>query len=222
MKTLEKYEVAVVIPALNEEADIDRVVRSIAQYACPLVVDDGSSDRTALFARTAGAEVIIHSCNKGYDAALEAGLFRAIELGFDYAITMDGDGQHVPVTLELFKKKLADGVDLVLGVRDRHQRFAEFLFSVISSWRWGLKDPLCGMKGYRLKLIAKVGYFGSYKSIGTEFSLRAAKSNCRIEQVSVPIRKRSGKSRFGAGFRANWKILRALVLGLLLTKPLFP
>lgn len=206
---------AAVIPALNEEAAIEQVVRAVAPYAHPIVVDDGSSDRTALIARNAGAEVVVHPHNMGYDAALGAGLFRAIELGFTYAITMDGDGQHMPITVKLFKTKLAEGADLVVGVRDHQQRFAETIFALVGRNLWGIKDPLCGMKGYRLNLLAEVGHFDSYKSIGTEYTLRAARSGYRIEQVPVPTRDRIGPSRFGAGFRANWRILRALVYGVL-------
>ncbi len=222
MPTLASEVVAAIIPALNEAGAIERVVRAVGPYARPLVVDDGSSDQTALLARSAGAEVVVHPTNRGYDAALETGLFRAIELGFAYAITMDGDGQHVPATLDLFKQKLAGGADLVVGVRDRHQRFAESLFALLGWWMWGVKDPLCGMKAYRLELLARAGHFDSYQSIGTEFTLRAARSTCRIEQVPVPTRDRVGASRFGAGLRANWKIMRAMVLGLLLATRLPP
>lgn len=216
--TLAIHAVAAVIPALNEEAAIERVVRAVAPYARPLVVDDGSSDRTALVARNAGAEVVVHPYNKGYDAALETGLFHAIELGYAYAITLDGDGQHMPATLELFKDRLADGADLVVGVRDRHQRFAETLFALVGRYFWGVKDPLCGMKGYRLELLTKIGHFDSYQSIGTEFTLRAARSAYRIDQVPVVTRERVGSSRFGGGFMANWKILRALILGLVMAR----
>jgi glycosyltransferase involved in cell wall biosynthesis len=212
---LSTLSLAVVIPALNEEASIERVVRAVIPYAAPIVVDDGSSDHTAKIALNAGAIVIIHGRNMGYDAALESGLFRSIELGYDYAITMDGDGQHTPETLELFKQKFAEGADLVIGVRDKHQRFAETIFALVGRYLWGVKDPLCGMKGYRLKLLSKVGHFDSYKSIGTEFTLRAAQAGYRIEQFPIITCTRGGSSRFGAGMIANWKILRSLACGLL-------
>lgn len=206
--------IAVVIPALNEADAIEHVVRAVAPYALPLVVDDGSSDHTAAIAAAAGAEVVIHRVNRGYDAALQSGLFRAIELGFSYAVTMDGDGQHVPETLELFKDKLLAGADLVVGVRDQHQRIAESIFSGFGNVLWGIHDPLCGMKGYRLSLLARLGHFDSYRSIGTEVALRIVRSGYRIEQVPIPTRNRLGSSRFGTGIKANWKILRALLYGL--------
>lgn len=212
--SLGKHLFTAVIPAFNESENIEKVISAVLPYANVLVVDDGSSDNTALLARRAGAEVVSHTINKGYDQALESGLLRAIELGFEYAITMDGDGQHVPETLDLFKKKLADGVDLVVGVRDRHQRVAESFFSLVSSVLWGIKDPLCGMKGYRLILLKRTGKFHTYKSIGTEFTLIAARSGFRIDQIDVPTRNRTGDSRFGSGFKPNLIIFNALIIGL--------
>lgn len=207
-------KVAAVIPALNEELSIEKVILAVMPFAMPIVVDDGSNDQTSSLATNSGAEVIVHPINMGYDAALTTGLFRSIELGYDYAITLDGDGQHTPETLELFKQKLAEGADLVVGVRDKHQRFAETIFALIGKKLWGVRDPLCGMKGYRLKLLSQVGYFDTYNSIGTEFTLRAAKAGYRIEEVPISTNDRKGASRFGVGIKANWKILKSLVLGI--------
>lgn len=210
--------IAAVLPALNEAAAIGQVVRAVLPYAQPIVVDDGSTDGTAPIAQAAGAIVVVHAHNKGYDAALESGLFQALRLGFRHAITLDADGQHFPETLELFKKELADGAVLVVGCRDRHQRFMESAFALVGALLWGVKDPLCGMKGYELKYLAELGHFDSYRSIGTEFTLRAARRGYRIAQVPVPTRDRVGASRFGSGLRANLKILRALLYGLWLAR----
>lgn len=203
-----------VIPALNEERAIVQVVTTVMPYGLPIVVDDGSTDATARLAKAAGATVVSHPRNKGYDAALESGLLRATELGLEYAITMDGDGQHRAETLDLFQKALDGGADLVIGVRDRHQRFSESLFAQAGRLRWGLADPLCGLKGYRLALLAGEECLNSYESIGTELALRAARAGWRIAQVPVPTRPRIGSSRFGTGMKANWRILKALGIGL--------
>jgi glycosyltransferase involved in cell wall biosynthesis len=212
---MDRSKVAIVIPALNEELAIEGVVKSILAHGVPFVVDDGSSDQTSEIARNAGAIVVTHTQNQGYDSALESGLFASIGRGFDYAITMDGDGQHTPQTIELFKQKLGEGADLVIGVRDKHQRFAETLFAMIGWYFWGVKDPLCGVKGYRLCLLAKVGYFDSYNSIGTEFTIHAVRVGYQIVQIPVTTRDRCGPSRFGIGLMANWRILKALARGVL-------
>jgi glycosyltransferase involved in cell wall biosynthesis len=217
---LTEHEVAAVIPAFNEAATIARVINAVAQYARPIVICDGSSDGTAQIARASGAEVVVHVKNLGYDRALESGLFRAIELEFKFAITMDADGQHDPAILEQFKAELLNGADLVLGVRDRHQRIAESLFAVIGHLLWKISDPLCGVKGYRLSLLKRAGRFDTYTSIGTEFTLRAARAGCKLTQVPICTFERIGYSRFGSGFNANWRIIRAMGLGIMRTRPI--
>lgn len=208
-------QVAAVIPALNESVSIARVIEGILPYAFPIVVDDGSTDETAVIARLAGAEVVQHRKNLGYDRALDTGMNKASGLGYEFAVTLDADGQHNPELLKLFINELFLGADLVVGVRDRHQRFAESLFALIGKMFWKIKDPLCGMKGYRLSLLQRAGQFDSYTSIGTELALRAARSGCRVAEVPVSTRQREGISRFGGGLKANWRILRALFLGII-------
>ena len=207
--------VAVVIPAMNEAEDIVDVVAGVALFCMPIVVDDGSNDNTAMLAELAGAFVVKHAVNLGYDAALESGLFKAIELGFEFAITLDADGQHLPETLLSFNAELVAGADLVVGTREHYQRYSEALFSVVGKFLWGIKDPLCGMKGYKLSHLEKFGHFDSYKSIGTEFALFCARSGLDIRNVPITTKSRSGPSRFGSGLRPNLKILRALILGLI-------
>ncbi len=204
---------AAVIPAFNEGQKIAAVVREIVPFALPIVVDDGSTDGTAQLAAAAGAIVVHHSRNLGYDAALQTGLFKAMELGCEYGITLDGDGQHAPSTLGVFIERLSNGADLVIGRRERSQRFAEAVFSLVGRCMWGIDDPLCGMKGYKLAHLRLLGHFDAYCSIGTEFAIRAARSGLKIVNVPVPIAPRVGESRFGIGWRPNLKILRALLIG---------
>lgn len=205
---------AAVIPALNESLNIGAVVRGIVPFALPIVVDDGSTDDTAQLAAEAGAIVVRHARNLGYDAALQTGLFKAIELGYDYGITLDADGQHSPQTLSVFIEELSAGADLVIGRREHTQRFAEAVFAMAGRCLWRIDDPLCGMKGYKLAYLAHVGHFDAYRSIGTEFAIRAARSGLTIVNVPVPTVPRLGESRFGSGWRPNLKIIRALWCGL--------
>jgi len=111
----------VVVPVFNEQERIEQVVASIKEMHNDLdilVVDDGSSDKTALFAKFAGARVIRLSSNMGYGVALQTGYKYAFNEGYDYLIQLDGDGQHdpkyIPNMLELLK---SGQVDLVLGSR---------------------------------------------------------------------------------------------------------
>lgn len=203
---------AIVIPALNEASSIAPVVKAAREYGLPIVVDDGSSDDTAEIARNAGAEVISHERNRGYDAALNSGFKRAAQLGSVFAVTMDADGQHNPELLGRFAQELEQGADVVIGVRDRKQRLAEHLFAYVTKWLWGIKDPLCGMKGYRMSVYNRLGHFDAFGSIGTELALFAVRNRYRLSQIPVPTRDRVGAPRFGRLLHANFLILRALLL----------
>ena len=210
--------VAIVIPAFNESEVIAAVVTGFSAYGVTIVVNDGSTDNTEQLARAAGAIVIVHGLNSGYDKALASGLARAVAEGFDFAITADGDGQHKPTNIETVLCELSEGADLVVGIRGRFQRFSETLFSILANRLWGISDPLCGMKGYRLSRLRGVDSLHSYSSIGTELVIRAVRSGWNIKQIPVSTCDRKDQSRFGVGVYANWVILRAMLLGLFRAK----
>lgn len=211
---MERHRIGIVIPALNEAANIEPVVAGANRFGIPIVVDDASTDRTGQLAAAAGASVVTHAQRCGYDGALNTGFKRAAEIGCDYVITIDADGQHDTRTLEAFIAALERGAQLVAGIRDRRQRIAEHIFAWVGMRKWGLRDPLCGMKAYALEVYRQLGHFDSYSSIGTELLLFAASRGRRIEQVPVPTRERVGTPRFGRSYSANKRILRALFAGL--------
>lgn len=215
---MKAVKVAIVIPAFNESESIISVVAGISDYGTAIVVDDGSTDGTGRLAQNAGAFVVTHEVNRGYDAALASGLARAMTEGFDIAITVDGDGQHDPSRINGVLRELDDGADLVVGVRDRLQRVSESLFAYVAKTLWGISDPLCGLKGYRLSKLRSIGSLCTYRSIGTELTIHAARSSWDIRQVPIPTRERQGSSRFGSGLRANWQIFRAMMRGIFLCR----
>lgn len=111
----------VVVPAFNEEAAVARVVRSV-QHAVPdvpvVVIDDCSSDTTIEAARAAGAEVLSLPHHLGLGGCVQTGYKFAYELGYDYVIRVDGDGQHdardIPRILEALQ---TSGCQMVIGSR---------------------------------------------------------------------------------------------------------
>ena len=119
---MERSRLAIIVPALNEQRSIASVVAAVTGYGLPIVVSDGSTDSTAEAAAAAGAIVVLHEQNQGYDAALNSGFIRAAELGAEFAITLDADGQHDPALIPSFTRLLADGERMVVGVRPRQAR----------------------------------------------------------------------------------------------------
>lgn len=215
-------DLAIVIPAFNEAATIGGVVGALAATGRVIVVDDGSNDGTAQVAARAGAEVVRHAANRGYDGALDSGFARAAELDCHYVVTLDADGQHPAEMVETFAAALRDGADLVLGVRDRLQRLAERIFALATRFGYGIRDPLCGMKGYRIELYRGLGHFDRYGSIGTELMLHAVRSGAKMVQIPLHTRERADAPRFGRLLKANWRILRAAWLGLVARRPAQP
>ena len=110
-----------ILPAMNEEDCIAGVLAELRAFDPELelvVVDDGSTDRTASVAAAAGAVVLRHPFNLGIGGAVQTGFRYALEEGFDIALRLDGDGQHDAAELpKLLTPLLADEADIVVGSR---------------------------------------------------------------------------------------------------------
>ena len=208
---MDRSRVAIVIPAHNERDTIGGVVREVLAYGTPIVVDDASQDETAALSRDAGAIVVSNPVNGGYDAAINLGFRRAAELGADYVVTFDGDGQHESTAIAAALNELERGADIVVGRRPRTYRVSERLFAAVTRHRYGIADPLCGLKAYRMSLYQARGRFDVHRSIGTELMLYGVRRGFRLSQIDVRIRERNGHSRFGHAFGVNLKILRAML-----------
>lgn len=129
-----------IVPAYNEEATVAAVVRDINGHAPGfdvLVVDDGSTDRTTSIARDAGAAVAKLPFNLGIGGAVQTGYRYALANDYDYAIQVDGDGQHDPAEIDKLMQRMTSEppVGMVYGTR-----FAEGQgFQSTSLRRFGIK-----------------------------------------------------------------------------------
>ena len=112
--------ISAVVPALNEEARIERVIGRVDPTLVDalIVVDDGSTDRTAQLARQAGAQVVSHHKKRGVGAALRLGLNLARRDGCDVPVIVAGNGKDDPREMpRLIDPILDESVDLVVGSR---------------------------------------------------------------------------------------------------------
>ncbi len=207
---MEKPRLAIIIPAWNEEATIGEVIRSVKEYGSVIVINDCSTDGTATVALDAGAVVISHETNRGYDDALNIGFEKACKLGCSFAITFDADGQHDRRLIDSFYNLLLEGNDVVLGIRPAPARLAEYVFALITKFLCGIQDPLCGMKGYDMKIYKERGFFDSCQSIGSELAIWACRHGKKFAQIQIPIHARKDTPRFGRMFKANIKIFKAI------------
>jgi len=125
-------------------------------------------------------------------------------------VTFDADGQHSAEFIEEYIKELSNGVDLVLGIRPKPARISEKFFMYYSRYRFNWNDPLCGMKGYSMRLYRKLGYFDSKKSIGTELAVYGLEHGFSHTQIQITIAQRQDEPRFASICKSNLKIMKAL------------
>ncbi|MRG71031.1 glycosyltransferase [Alphaproteobacteria bacterium HT1-32] len=208
---MDRPELAIVIPALNEAATIGPVVKAATAFGQVFVVDDGSGDGTGDVARAAGAVVVRHETSCGYEASLGDGCAAASESGAKAVVTMDADGEHDPALLGEFRRLLIDeDVPLVLGVRPRRQRLAESIMGLLFRWRYGVSDALCGMKGYHLDLYRQNGGFDHVGGVGTELAVQSIRRGTRFHEIPVSGNRRVDRPRFGRALQSNLRIVCSL------------
>lgn len=203
--------VTFLFPAFNEAESIGQVL-SVLRGMDLLVVDDGSTDATAAIASNAGATVLSLGRNHGYDGALVQGLLWCKREQIKLVVTSDADGQHRPEDLLTFAAALQEGQDLVTGIRDRFARSGERIMSIYGNLRFGIRDPLCGMKGYDLSKVSFDEIKSIQGSIGSGLAFEMARRGTPFSQHRILVSPRfHGPSRFGSGFRANRRIFQALI-----------
>ncbi len=186
--------ICAVIPAFNESRSLGQVIREAAQYVEQIiVVDDGSADDTARVAAEAGAQVRRHERNRGKGASLSDGLDWAAEQGFDAAISLDADGQHMPREIPRFRQAASDA-DMVIGnrmterrnmpfVRWNTNRFMSWLVSRLAGVR--LYDSQCGFRLIKTSAWQSLEVKSCNFDFESEILVAAGRAGMRI--VPVPI-----------------------------------
>jgi len=208
-------KVVAVIPAYNEGKTVARVVRDLKAVVDEVVVvNDCSKDNTRTEAEDAGAVVVNHEVNGGYDKTIDDGFKKAAELGADIIFTFDADGEHDVADVERIVGPIVRGeADIVLGQRPHTTHWAEKIYMFYTRMRYGITDPLCGFKAYRRSVYDAVGYFDTVQSIGTQLTLEGLRKGFRLALVPIALHARvDDTSRFYArNFRANIKILKVML-----------
>jgi len=146
--------VLALIPAYNEAPRVAAVVRGALLHLPVLVVDDGSRDETAAEAEQAGGEVLRQIPNQGKGVALRTGFRAALDMGYDYVLTLDADGQHDPTEIPAFLQTINSAPDLVIGARNFRQmppvrRIGNTIGRGLFSWAIGARIE-DNQSGYRL------------------------------------------------------------------------
>lgn len=177
--------VDVVVTAYNEAGRVGPTVAALTDRFGVVVVDDGSTDHTAIEARAAGARVVEQPTNRGYVPALKRG-FR--ESTADIVVTFDADGEHRPADIDRLVEPIrADRLDLVLGARATIPRPSERLLNRLARLRVDVTDTGTGLRALRRELAVQLE-LDTACTCGT-FVLEAANSGARIGEIDIATRE---------------------------------
>lgn len=196
--TMRRLGICVIVPTYNNAGTLYDVVSKVLEYTSDvIVVNDGSTDGTASVLDSIGGmlTVVSHPVNRGKGAALKTGFSKAIEMGYEYAVTIDSDGQHYASDLPLFVKAVAENRGaLIVGERDLSNvdisgkssfanRFSNFWFNLQTGCR--LRDTQTGYRAYPLRKLHGLSLLTSRYEAELELLVFASWHGVPI--VSIPI-----------------------------------
>ena len=193
-------KICVVMPTYNNAGTLRDVVERILQFRTDvIVVNDGCSDNSDNILASFGDKITVvdygKNCGKGY--ALKQGFKKAIELGFDYAITIDSDGQHFPEDIPLFINALEQNPQaLIVGSRNLQQenmpgkntfanKFSNFWFKVQTGVN--LPDTQTGYRLYPLKNMPNLRFLTSRYEAELELLVGAAWRGIDLIPIKINV-----------------------------------
>lgn len=202
-KEFDTHRICVLIPSYNNAGTLKRVLNEVLEYTSNiLVINDGSTDHTSeILATFPSIRKYQYEENKGKGYALRKGFKLAQEEGYQYAISMDSDGQHfaddLPVFLEPVKnKKPQDPEPLIIGSRKMDHpsvpqksslgnKFSTFMFLVETGNR--LTDTQCGFRLYPLDLVNSLPLFSTKFELEIEVIVKAAWEGAAVQNLPVKV-----------------------------------
>lgn len=200
-------KIVAIIPAYNEEESVGEIVKKTKEYVNDvIVIDDGSTDRTAEIAEKAGAIVYSHSRNRGLGLTIIDGYSLALKQNADIILQIDADGQYLPEEIPKLLKPINDKkADIVLGSRfageieemSLTKKIGNRLFSKITSFLSGTKitDAQTGFRAMRKEVADSIIPIGKY-TYTQEMIIRSLKEGYQVLEVPIFFAKRKyGKSR---------------------------
>jgi glycosyltransferase involved in cell wall biosynthesis len=187
----------VLVPTYNNAKTIESVIQSTLEYCSDvIVVNDGCTDHTSqILEKYPQLNVVTHAVNMGKGKGLRNGFNKAVELGFDYVISIDSDGQHYPKDFILFLDKIEqEPGSLIIGARnmtvENVPNKSNFGNKFSNFWFWAetgitLPDTQSGYRLYPVQRLKKIWLFTTKFELEIEVIVKAAWRG--IPVISVPV-----------------------------------
>jgi glycosyltransferase involved in cell wall biosynthesis len=197
-ESLHRLKVCVIVPTYNNHKTLKRVLDSILQFTSHvIVVNDGSTDETSIILKDyESLTIITHSKNAGKGLALRNGFKKAIALDYQYAITIDSDGQHFPSDIPKFIDEITQNRDaLLIGSRNMTQegvpKKSSFGNKFSNFWFWfetgiKLEDTQSGYRMYPLDSIPKKYYTHKFE-FEIEVIVRSAWKGIPVKNIPIQV-----------------------------------
>jgi len=220
-----KPKISVVLPCLNEEATISDCLRKIKEafekYHLEgeiIVVDNGSTDRSAEIARSFGAKVVEEK-KRGYGNAYHRGI---AETKGDFIVIGDADNTYDFLEIDKFIKPLKQGYEMVIGNRFAGMKkgamtFLSRLGNLILSgilrlfFKTKIRDSHCGMRSFRRQAYDKLNLQTTGMEYASEIIVKAIWQNLKIKEVPISYYPRAGESKLSP-WRDGWRHLKFMLL----------
>ena len=201
-----------VIPAYNEEKTVVAVIESIQTFMDVVVVDDCSGDSTVLEVKKTGVEIVKNDQNIGYEKSLLKGLQFGIQKKYDYLFTFDADKQFFSSDLSKMQK-IANStrIDFIVGIRPKPARLMEKIACWYFKFKYGINDPLSGLKGYKSSLLETFEFENKIDTTGLGLCKHMVLRSDKKVQIDISIAQRLDKPRFGGSIKANLILFRSLI-----------
>ena len=192
-------KVIVGIPAYNEEENIAKIIVQLQKITDSILVcDDGSTDLTGEIAEKMGAEVIKHTKNLGYGAAIGSLFNKAHEIGADVLVTFDADGQHrIDDINSVLEPILKNQADIVIGSRflnnkdnvPKYRKLGIQAITGLTNVTTGnnITDAQSGFRAYSKDVLQNLTPSEYGMGVSTEILIKAAKNKFRIKEVPITI-----------------------------------
>ena len=210
---MEKNKIKILIPSHNEIKTLKKICLDIRNLHFDLlVVDDSSDDGTLAWLKKNSFNFIRNKRNIGYEKSVIVGMKHLLKnKTTEYIMTFDADGEHQIKDLKKIIKILkSNKVDLIIGNRDKLNRWTEYLLSFLFLVRFGIKDPLSGLKVYSTNKLKLLQHKIKDNCFMVDLIIVFKEKNFSLKNITINVKKRDGVSRIKNNLIVNLKILKLI------------